>query len=283
MAAKKSRGAKVYWRDNRAWSAVLVCLLLLLPPRTTEPFETIKIGGDGSGLAAMKALEEDFMRQHPGVVLQFIPGLNSGGARSALPMGMIDIAITSTPGQDAEWLAGAAAYGKSPFVFVTSSAIQAYNLSADELIEIYNGKKTSWANGDRLRLILRPQSDSDTRMLKKISPAMAEAVNRAHARPGMRMALSDVDGADAVINTPGALGTSTLAMVVAGKRPLNILSIDGRIASPRSIPDGTYSWFKTYYIAANPSASTGARQFVEFVLSLSGREKLASLGHWTEP
>jgi phosphate transport system substrate-binding protein len=262
--------------------AALIFLLLFLTPGIAEPFEVVKIGGDGSGLAAMKALEEHFTRQHPGVSLHFIAGLNSGGARSALPLGVIDIAITSMPGDEAEKLAGAARYGKSPFVFVTSTATQAYNLSSHELLEVYGGTKTTWTNGDRLRLILRPRSDSDTRILMKISPAMADAVSRAHARPGMRIALSDVDGADAVINTPGALGTSTLAMVLAGKRQLNILSIDGRIASPRSIPDGTYSWFKSYYIASKASASAGAQQFVEFVLSPTGREKLLSLGHWTE-
>lgn len=272
----------MYRRKRSGWYAALIFLLILLAPRTTEPFEIVKIGGDGSGLAAMKVLEEPFMRQYPGVALQFIPGLNSGGARSALPLGVIHIAITSMPGADVERLAGATTYGKSPFVVVTSTATQAYNLSSEDLADIYAGKKITWVNGDRLRLILRPQSDSDTQILKKISPAMAEAVLRAHARPGMRLALSDVDGADAVINTPGALGTSTLAMVVAGKRPLNILSIDGRIASPRSIPDGTYPWFKTYYIAAKPSASAGIRHFIDFVLSPAGRETLSSLGHWTE-
>jgi phosphate transport system substrate-binding protein len=254
-----------------------------LGPGTAEPFEIIKIGGDGSGLAAMKVLEEPFMRQYPGFGLEFIPGLNSGGARSALPLGVIDIAITTTPGHGLEKLAGAITYGKSPLVFVTATTTQAYNLSSEELLQIYAGKKITWGNGERLRLILKPQSDAGTQILKNISPAMADAVRLAHARPGMRLALSDAESADAVGNTPGALATLTLAMVVAGKRSLNILSIDGRIASPRSIPDGTYPWFKSCHIAARPVASAGVRHFVDFVLSPPGRQMLSSLGYWTGP
>jgi phosphate transport system substrate-binding protein len=280
--AKESSDKKVYRRKNSRYDAAFLFLLVLLWPGSGEPVEIVKIGGDGSGLAAMRALEEPFMQQYPGVALQFIPGLNSGGARSALPLSVIDIAITSTSGDTVEKLPGAMRYGKSPFVFVTAPTTQAYNLASAELVDIYAGKKTTWGNGDRLRLILKPQSDSATQILKSISPGMAEAVLQAHRRPGMRMALSDGDVMDAVINTPGALATSTLAMVLAGNRSVNILSVDGRIASPRSIPDGTYPWFKTYYVAALSAASPTVRHFVEFVLSPAGRQRLSFLGHWTE-
>jgi phosphate transport system substrate-binding protein len=277
---KKSRGKQ--GRKNSRWYVAVIFLFVLLESGISEPVEVVKIGGDGSGLAAMKALEEPFMHQYPGVALQFIPGLNSGGARLALPLGVIDIAITSMSGETMEKLPGARSYGKAPFVFVTAPTTQAYNLTTEELVDIYAGNKITWVNGDRLRLILKPQSDSGTQILKNISPAMADAVVRAHRRPGMRMVLSDGDVINAVISTPGALGTSTLAMVIAGKRSVNILSIDGRIASPRSIPDGSYPWFKTYYVAAQPAASATVRHFVDFVLSPAGRQRLQLLGHWTE-
>ena len=243
--------------------------------------DTVKIGGDGGALTVMRLLEEAFTKENQMARLSFVQGLTSGGVRKAFPDKVIDIGVTSTAGNDKESLPGAREYGKSPFIFVTAPSTRVYNLDTNELLDIYNGTMIRWPTGERLRLILRPQTDADTRVLKRISPAVENAVMVAHSRRGIRMAMSDVENADAITATPGGFGTTTLALVVATRRPLNILSIDGKIPSPRSIGDGTYNWFKTYYIAARPDASPVAKQFVEFVFSPKGREILTSIGHST--
>lgn len=244
--------------------------------------ETIKIGGTGAAISTMQVLTEAFKKLHPDAKIVIVPGLGSGGGRKALLGGAIDIAVTSKAGEGVEKLEGAVAvlYGRSPFVFATSKKNPISGLTTKDIVEIWSGKKTTWPDGTRLRLILRPETDSDTDVLKSVSPAMAEAVKAALSREGMRIAITDSDSADAIETTPGALGSSTLALVISERRHLKALSINSVAPSPKTIADGTYPYVKSMYLLTRAKPSQAAQEFVSFVGSTRGRELLGQLGHW---
>lgn len=244
--------------------------------------ETIRAGGTGAALGTMRLLAEAFQKAHPDAKVVIVPGLGSGGGRKALLGGAIEIAVTSKAGKAEEKLQGATAtlYGRTPFVFATSKKNSAAALTTKEILEIWNGNRTAWPNGQRLRLILRPESDSDTDVLKSLSPAMAEAVKAALSRPGMKMAVTDGDSADAIESTPGALGTSTLALMISEERSLKALALNGVTPSPKSIADGTYPYMKSVYLLTGSKPSQATQEFVSFVSSARGREILGQLGYW---
>jgi len=129
-------------------------------------------------------------------------------------------------------------------------------------------------------LILRPLTDSDTEMLLNIGPDMEQAVKSAHQREGMKIAITDEESADAIQSTSGAVGTSMLSLIVSEMRPLQALSIKGIVASVKSIADGSYPWFKSYYVVTKADSSPSSRSFVEFALSARDRQILSTLGHW---
>jgi phosphate transport system substrate-binding protein len=255
-------------------------LVSLLTPSLEA--QTIKIGGTGGALGTIGVLAEAFKKSHPEAKVIVVPGLGSGGARKALLGGAIDIAVTSKAGKDTEKLDGAVAalLGRTPFVFTTSKKNPADALTTQELVDIWNGKATAWPDGSRLRLILRPENDSDTDALKRISPALDKAVKSALSREGMKIAITDAESADAVEAIRGALGTSTLALLISEKRPLKALSLNGVTPSPKTIANGSYPLFKSIYVvtAAKPSELTA--EFMRFLRSPSGREIVAQLGHW---
>jgi phosphate transport system substrate-binding protein len=255
-------------------------LVSLLTPALEA--QTIKIGGTGGALGTIGVLAEAFKKSHPEAKVIVVPGLGSGGARKALLGGAIDIAVTSKAGKDTEKLDGAVAalLGRTPFVFTTSKKNPADALTTQELVDIWNGKATAWPDGSRLRLILRPENDSDTDALKRISPALDKAVKSALPREGMKIAITDAESADAVEAIRGALGTSTLALLISEKRPLKALSLNGVTPSPKTIANGSYPLFKSIYVvtAAKPSELTA--EFMRFLRSPSGREIVAQLGHW---
>lgn len=257
-------------------------LLCLLTPSLEA--QTIKIGGTGGALGTIGVLAEAFRKSHPEAKIIVVPSLGSGGGRRALLAGAIDIAVTSKAGKDAEKLEGAVAVllGRTPFVFATSKKNAASALTTQELVDIWNGKTTAWPDGRRLRLILRPASDSDTDMLKRISPAMEQAVKGALSREGMKIAITDTEGADALEAIQGALGTSALALLVSEKRPLKALYLNGVPPNPKTIANGAYPLFKSIYVvtAAKPSELTA--EFTRFLRSPSGREILAQLGYWLD-
>jgi len=148
------------------------------------------------------------------------------------------------------------------------------------LADIWSGKTTAWPDGGRLRLILRPESDSDTDVLKRISPALAQAIKNALSREGMKIAITDVESADAIETIQGALGTSTLALLISEKRPLKALSLDGVMPSPKTIANGSYPHFKSIYVVTGAKPSEPTEEFMAFLRSISGREILAQMGHW---
>ena len=142
-------------------------ILSLLPAALHA--QAIRIGGTGSALGTMRILAEAFKKSHPDAKMIFVPGLGSGGGRRALLGGAIDVALTSKAGNDIEKIEGtlAGSVGRSPFVFATGGRNTANGLTTEDLVDIWSGKTTAWPDGSRLRLILRPESDSDTEVLKK--------------------------------------------------------------------------------------------------------------------
>lgn len=261
----------------------VVAFLLSLGLSVAAAFaaETIRIGGTGSALGTMRALGEAFRKQYPNMEVVVVSGLGSGGGRKALMGGALDIAVTARPWKGTENLDGAVArlYGWSPFVMVVASKNPAANLTIQDILDIHSGKKTTWPDGQRLRLILRPLADSDTETLLNISPDMEQAVRSAHQREGMKIAITDEDSAEAIQTTPGAVGTLILSLIVSEKRPLKALSIKGVVPSVKSIADGSYPWFKSFYLVTKVDSSPSSRSFAEFVLSARGQQILSALGH----
>ena len=93
------------------------------------------------------------------------------------------------------------------------------------------------------------------------------------------MAATDQDSADAVETVPGAIGTSTLALIVAERRPLKVLAVGGVRPTPGAIRDGTYPYFKTFLLITRRSGpSPSAQRFLDFTAGPRGRELLVALG-----
>jgi phosphate transport system substrate-binding protein len=247
--------------------------------------QDFRIGGTGGALATMQQLADAYVQQHPGVRITVLPSLGSGGGIKAVLAGAIAIAVSARPLTDAEIAAGAHAleYGRTPFIFATATANPVDGLTLRELIDIYAGRTESWPDGTRIRLVLRPVGDSDSDMIKSISPAMREAKLLAEKRKGLAFAVTDQDAADNLEKIPGALGPSTLAQILSERRALKALRLDGVEPSAQSIADGRYAYYKSMFIVTTTTTPPVARQFVEFVQSAPAREILQRTGHWVDP
>jgi phosphate transport system substrate-binding protein len=247
--------------------------------------ETIKIGGTGVALRTMQILGEAYEKYDPGIKVEVVPGLGSSGARKALVAGAIDIAATATAGNQSENVpeARAVKYGRSALVFATRKTNPVSAVTTREIVDIWSGKTIKWPAGGRLRLILRPLSDSDTKVLKEFSAEMEQAVTNAHSRAGMKIAVTDHDSADMVEAIEGALGTSNLALIIAEKRALKPLSFNGEAPSVTTVADGSYPFFKSLYLVSTPKSAGASQKFIDFVVSARNRHTLAQLGHVVEP
>ena len=148
--------------------------------------ETMKIGGTGFGLGVMKKLAQAFDNAHPGDTIQVLPSLGSSGGIKALTQGVLDLAISGRPLKETETGRGIDAHvlSKTPFIFIVYQGVPKNGIFLRELAQILRGDSRTWPDGSRIRPVLRPESDSITRVLRQISSEMDQAVTLAMARKG---------------------------------------------------------------------------------------------------
>jgi phosphate transport system substrate-binding protein len=242
---------------------------------------TISIGGTGAGLAAMKMLANAYGKTHPGITIKVMSSLGSGGGITALIQGALDLAISARPLKESELRTGAqfAEYARTPFVFAVHRKVPKTDLTTEELLKIYLGKTVAWDDGSRIRLILRPFGDTDTDIVRSISPELDQAVQKAHARRGMTVAVTDQECADAITREPGALGGSTLSEILTENRPVNMLSFNGVKPTLTNLSKGSYPLVKRLYLVNSTRTTEAARQFARFIRSPQGRAILEAAGN----
>jgi phosphate transport system substrate-binding protein len=250
-------------------------------PAVVSAAEVIKLGGVGSALGTMRLLSAAFERSHTGIKVVLLSSLGSTGGIKAAASGAIDIGLSGRPLNDEERGQGVieTEYAQSPFVFVTYKNNNVSGLNTGELIDIYKGKRQMWPDGSRIRLVLRPASDIDTKIVSKISPAMGQAVKIALSRPGMIMAITNQESDETVEKTPGAIGASTLTQIISEKRSLKILSFNGVDPSLKNLAQGSYPLVKRFFVVTKPAPPPSAQKFIDYIRSREGRKILEDNGN----
>ena len=112
---------------------------------------------------------------------------------------------------------------------VTDTANAATNLTASDLVKIFNAHIRNWPDGRPITIVLRDPSSADMQLvLRKLfgmSPEQARAFVQTH-----RGAIMIVDSDDAVLHlvssTRGALGVVDLYSLT---KDVNVLKIDGKL------------------------------------------------------
>jgi phosphate transport system substrate-binding protein len=221
----------------------------------------------------MKPLMEAYGKASRGVSFKMEKPLGSSGAIKALLAGAIDIAITSKPLKPEEIAQGGKLryFGKTPLAIVTGKNVPQKTISTKELEDIYSGKTRKWPNGETIRVILRPNEDIDTTILKGLSPGMAEAVTKAQHRQGMIIAVTDPESNEAVSRTIGGIGASGLTGVLVGKVPLNVIALNGFMPSQKTLTDGNYPLAKDINFVTTGKLPHAAAKFLDFIYSKKGR------------
>lgn len=244
--------------------------------------QAIKIGGVGSALGAMKLLAAAFEKAEKDIKVQVLPSLGSTGGIKAVAQGAVDIGLSGRALKDEEKAQGVVLtyYAKSPFIFVTTPDIKKSNFTMKELEDLYGGKMETWPDGARIRLLMRTVGESDTIILKAISPRMNEAIDSALVRPGMMFVLTDQENIQTLAKIRGAFGVSTLTQTITEKPPVKILSYNGVKPGVKALADGSYPLYKPFYLATMPNnLSEPARKFIAFMHSPAGRKILAKSGN----
>ena len=228
--------------------------------------ETITVGGTGSATPLIEQFARAYQSLKPEVSVKVVdPPMGSNGSIRAVLAGAIDLAMSGKPLAEAEKAQGGQDWelGRTPFLVVTSKQPQPPGFTFEQLAAIYGGEVTAWADGSPIRLVLRSPTESDTLILRQMSPAMGQAVETALARPGLPVAANDLENVDLLEKTPGSLGTTNLGLLQSRGGQLQALPLNG--------------------VAPTRAASTSAlRSLSERRLKLAGAA-MNSAGEYTCP
>lgn len=245
-----------------------------------RPAGEIVVGGTGAALGLMKALGEDFMRQHPSTSVRIAPSLGSGGGLKAVAAGAIQVAVSSRALTDEERARSLQAREvvRTPFVFAVQRSNALTGLTLEQIADAFAGRRASWPDGQPVRPVLRPLSDVDTQLVGAMSPALRQAMATAHQLPGKNIGITDTDSADEVERVPGSIGTSTLILINAEARALRPLAVDGVEPTIENLRRGTYPHQKAIWIVTRADAPSAARAFADHVASAQAAATVTRLG-----
>lgn len=241
--------------------------------------DSVKIGGTGSGLGVMKVLAEAYQVSRQDTRVVIVPSLGSSGGIKATAAGLLDIGLSGRPLKPVErgHPLTEREVARSPLVLASMRSQSGF--TTQDIARIFDGALTTWPDGSALRPVIRPESDSETQLLRSISPAIDRALTIARARPGVHVAITDQDSADAIEQIPGALGTTTLALILSEKRRIKALPLNGVAPSVPALTNGSYPFFKSLYVVLPHNPPQAVRDFVAFIQSAQGARILADNGY----
>lgn len=242
--------------------------------------DSLRIGGTGVALGGMTLLAEAFEQANQGTDVVVLPSLGSSGGVRALVAGAIDLAVASRPLKPAEEEKGAEAtlYATTTMVIATSTMTNAETITLEQLEQMYSGELTHWPSGQPVRVVLRPQTETDTKMLSALSERMSTAIEAAQERPGMLSATNDQENAETLEQVYGSLGVVALGQIATENRQLKTVTLDApQTATADGAQKGLYS--KELFVVQTKTSSDLAKRFVEFIFSKDAQTILSATDH----
>jgi phosphate transport system substrate-binding protein len=262
---------------------VALGLFLAFQPVIVQGAE-IRIGGAGTTLGTMKELGEAYEKTTRGVKVTVDKKSKAsvGGVRSLLKH-ELDIAISTRKLTEAD-IAGigklrATEVARVPFVFAVQAATKVTDTTSAELLQIYQLKKVTWSDGSNIVLYPRTANVSDTLFLMDISPEWKTAIQAINSNPRIQKYDTAQEAAALVEARPGALTTSTLALLQTENRRMRPLRIDGVEPTAATVQNGQYQYVKPVILVTPSMRSPEVQGFVEFVCSAAGQKILSDTGH----
>jgi phosphate transport system substrate-binding protein len=257
---------------------VFAALLIVCPAPAGA--ELLRIGGTGAALATMQTMGDAFLAHHRGqaIVVEVLPALGSGGGIRAAADGVISIAVSQRDLQADEAGRGLTveAYGRTPFVFVTSGR-STLDVTSDDILGIYRGDKRNWSDGTPIRPLLRPKDDAGTRTLETAFPELVTVLDNLRRRGSLPVATTDQDNLDFAQRIDGSFTVSTLAQIIGERVALRVLALNGVAPTLVALEEGTYPLGETFYLIMRAN-DPGPRRFLDFVRSPAGQKVLRQHG-----
>ncbi len=263
---------------KRRFLPAAMALVMAALAGTGASAEVLRIGGTGGAIGAMKQIAASFTAA-TGIEMEVLPSLGSEGSLRAVADGAIDAAMAARKLSPKETSSGliAVPYARTALVFVTSHPKPNSWPSAD-LARIFAFEIKKWQDGTPINIILRTKVDTDTEIIKRIFPGMRAAIEKARERADIPVASTDQDSAELAESLAGSFVQAGLSQIVAEKRKLYLVPINGVGPSLENLENGTYPYDKPFYLTFK-AGNRNAEALAKFLHSPPGAEILRKTGN----
>lgn len=259
----------------RATAFAASCLVAAVLWNGATAATTLRIGGTGSGLAAMRAIGESLAADDPDFHAEVLPSMGTTGGLQALKEGAIGLAIAArrlTQEERARGLVEGACVNTA-MVFVSSRAA-APGIARAELPRLYSDLRPTWPDGSPMKVILRSRTGSETPYLAAAVPGLGEAFEKAYKQPALPVGATDQENVDLAQKIDGSLAIATLLQIRAERLGLHVLTLDGIAPTAATIADKTYPFILPLCAIVPASPQRAASLFVAHLKSPAGQALL---------
>lgn len=248
---------------------------------TVRPAGVLHLAGSGANLPLTRALADAYIARDRSAHIVVYESIGSGGGVRAVYDDVVDLGLVSRPLKDGEAALGVAAlpYARVPVVAAVNLGVPDVSVTAQELVDIYAGRKTTWSDGSPIVVFQREPGDSSHRAVARALPEFAAADEDAYRSKRWRVILHDRAMQEALAITPGAIGLVDAGTISLERLPLRPLQLDGIAASEASVQTRRYPFAKDLAFVAVEEPTGLVAEFVRFTQSEDGRALMRAHGY----
>lgn len=265
----------------------LVALVLAVGPFSSlwageSPPRALVFAGGGSALPIVRLLAEAFGRVRPEIKIDVPASLGTGGGIRAVADGAIDVGLLGRPLREAEKSLGLTAlpFARTALVIGAHRTVADENITFEDLVNIYKGRKTRWKDGREIVVLTREPGDSSIEVLEHKVPGFKEAYAESISAKRWTVLYAEQQMNQTLARTSYAIGVSDMGAITAERLSIKVLNVNGVFPLAQNVLGGKYPLVKTLSFGfRKDELSAAARAFIDFVRSKEGAKIMRVHGY----
>lgn len=266
--------------------AVLAILVMVWPVMAgPAPEKKLIFAGSGANLPIARVLAKAFQRIHPEITIDVPASIGSTSAIRAAADGAIALGLISRPLKEKEKSLGMEIrdYARTPLIIAVHPSVGEDNITSEELLNIYRGKKKTWQDGKEIIVLTREPGDSAIEVLVKGIPEFGTVYDESLQAKRWTVLFKDLEMNHTLAKTPSAIGLTDLGAIRIERHRIKPLKVNGVEPTLKNLQRDTYPLGRTLsFVFRKEVLSPEAKDFMAFVRSGEGRKILTNNGYLPE-
>lgn len=249
-------------KSTRLALAAALALLGCLSPEASAPRVVLRVADASAADGVSRRLVDHFTGAHPEVESAHLSATHSKAALDALRRGECDLACVARDldAEEAKDLT-VVPFARDPIALAVHRSVGVRDLTTRQVRSLYGGEIRDWSalGGPQLAVALldRPEDSSAKRVLR--AAVLSGVIVDPRAAVLDQPELMD----DALSNSVGALGYTSLGSARASSTQVEIVRLDGVTPSTEAVKSGAYPLARTFAFVAPREPTDAARAFLQ--------------------